>query len=555
MMDLDTITAAAAALRAGTTTSKALVEKVIRQADTWDGPLGVFLDRYQETALAAAERADADFAAGIDRGPLQGIPLGIKDIITTSEGPTTAQSLILDPIWGDRQDAPVVARLRAAGAIIVGKASTMEFAIGLPDPDKPFPVPRNPWNLDTWTGGSSSGTGSGVAAGLFLGGLGTDTGGSIRIPAAYCGITGLKPTFGRVPKSGCVPLGYSLDHIGPMARSAADCAAMLQVMAGQDASDPYTTDVPVPDYSAALTGSLDGLRVGFERGALAAAPVIDPAVPAALAAAESVFGDAGAAVRDSVLDCYDELTIVDWITMAAEAFAYHRGDLAERWNDYGRPTRRFVAQGALVSSADFVQAQRLRTDLVRQLGELFVDLDVLIMPTASTGAPRFDTLDMESMMGTIFTPAWNTVGLPVASVPMGFTADGMPLGMQIIGRPMAEATVLRVADAFQRQTDWHLRAPELPAGAVGTTLPAFNTDPVADADREAAAVTTALLLADGITVPADDLAALVKGHRELAQMSGCLRRARGELNPALGFNPGTPRTATSSSLIEVAPAA
>ena len=188
------------------------------------------------SALDEARQADADFANGIDRGPLQGIPLGIKDIIATDNAPTTAQSLVLDPTWGDQGDAPVVARLRAAGAVITGKTSTMEFATGLPDADKPFPVPRNPWNTDHWPGGSSSGTGAGVAAGLFLGGLGTDTGGSIRGPAAYCAISGLKPTFGRVPKSGCVPLGYSLDHIGPMARSARDCAAMLQIIAGYDAA-------------------------------------------------------------------------------------------------------------------------------------------------------------------------------------------------------------------------------------------------------------------------------------------------------------------------------
>src|SRR5882757_9881193 len=238
-----TLTEAAAALRAGTTTSR----------------------RLDELALATADAADAELAAGVDRGPLQGIPFGVKDILAMAEGPTTAQSDVLDPAWGAGRDAPVVARLKAAGAVLTGKTSTMEFAIGMPDGSKDFPVPRNPWNPATWPGGSSSGTGAGVAAGMFYAGLGTDTGGSIRIPAAFCGITGLMPTFGRVPKSGCVPLGYSLDHIGPMARSAEDCALMLQAMVGHDASDVTSLDVPVPDYLAALTGDLTGVRIGVDR--------------------------------------------------------------------------------------------------------------------------------------------------------------------------------------------------------------------------------------------------------------------------------------------------
>ncbi|MCA9847480.1 MAG: amidase, partial [Dehalococcoidia bacterium] len=222
-----TITEAGEAIRAGKLTSLELTEACLERADYLDGRLGVFITRMTDTALAAAKQADADFAAGVDRGPLQGIPIGVKDIIATKDAPTTAQSMVLDPAWGEGQDAPVVARLREAGAVIVGKTSTMEFAIGMPDASKPFPVPRNPWNPETWPGGSSSGSGAGVAAGLFLGALGTDTGGSVRIPAAFCGITGMKQTHGLVPKAGCAPLGYSLDHIGPMTRSARDAAAML----------------------------------------------------------------------------------------------------------------------------------------------------------------------------------------------------------------------------------------------------------------------------------------------------------------------------------------
>jgi len=196
---LATLTDAAAALRAGTVTSVELTAVATRRADNYDQELGAYLLRFDDYAMERAEQADRELAAGIDRGPLHGIPFGVKDIIAMAEGPTTAQSLILDPAWGAGRDATVVSRVKAAGAVITGKTSTMEFAIGMPDPTKPFPAPRNPWDADTWPGGSSSGTGAGVAAGLFFAGLGSDTGGSIRIPAAYCGVSGLMPTFGRVP--------------------------------------------------------------------------------------------------------------------------------------------------------------------------------------------------------------------------------------------------------------------------------------------------------------------------------------------------------------------
>lgn len=222
--------------------------------------------------MAAARKADADFAAGIDRGPLQGIPLAIKDIISTSDAPTTANSNILDRAWGDRGDAPVTRKLREAGAVLTGKLGLSEFAIGRPDPATGFRIPKNPWNLEHSPGGSSSGTGAAIAAGLILGGLGTDTGGSIRGPSAYNGISGIKPTFGRVSKDGCVPLGYSLDNIGPMARSSRDCALMLQVLAGYDPNDPCSVDVPVPDMTGAITGSLKGLKIGVPRDYFFTAP-------------------------------------------------------------------------------------------------------------------------------------------------------------------------------------------------------------------------------------------------------------------------------------------
>ena len=248
-----TIAEAAEWLRSGRITSVALTEAQLARAHATQDTLAAFILIMDESALAAARQADADFAAGIDKGPLQGIPLGVKDIIATKDAPSTANSRVLDPAWGQRDDATVVKKLREAGAVIIGKLGLHEFALGWPDPDTGFRIPKNPWDLTRTPGGSSSGTGAAVGGGLILGGLGTGTGGSVRGPASYCGISGMKQTFGRVSKEGCVPLGYSLDHIGPMARTARDCAIMLQVMAGYDPLDLCSVDVPVPDMPGLMT--------------------------------------------------------------------------------------------------------------------------------------------------------------------------------------------------------------------------------------------------------------------------------------------------------------
>jgi aspartyl-tRNA(Asn)/glutamyl-tRNA(Gln) amidotransferase subunit A len=346
----------------------------------------------------------------------------------------------------------------------------MEFAIGMPDRSKPFPTPRNPWDLETWPGGSSSGTGNGVAAGLFLAGIGTDTGGSIRIPAAFCGVSGLMPTFGRVPKSGCTPLGYSLDHIGPLARSAWDCAAMLQILAGYDPSDPDCFDVPVPDYLRALTGSLEGIRIGVERVHHFPAES-DPAARSAFDTAVGVLEHLGAKLVDVSLPYFAETNAAMMITMPAEALAYHRQDMRSRWTDYAAGTRQWVAMGAIVTGADYVQAQRVRRVTQRDLRQLFTTVDAIITPTAVCGALPYADLELNGtgiskLMGRMFTSYWDAVGNPALVVPMGFTDAGLPLSLQIAGRPFEETTILQVGDAFQRATDWHARIPPLVKQAV-----------------------------------------------------------------------------------------
>ncbi|HVV35405.1 MAG TPA: amidase [Acidimicrobiales bacterium] len=458
-----TVKDAAAALRAGEVTSVALTQAAIDRAERLDKELGTYIVRGDDAALAAAAAADAKFAAGVDDGPLQGIPVGVKDIVATADAPTTCQSLVMDPEWCAGEDAPVVARLRAAGAVITGKTTTMEFAIGTPDFSKPFPIPRNPWNTECWAGGSSSGTGNGVAAGLFFAGIGTDTGGSIRIPSAFCGVTGLMPTYGRVPKSGVFPLGYSLDHTGPLARGAWDCAAMLDVLAGYDATDPYCSQRPVDDYVGALTGSVDGLRIGVVR-AFHFAPDDDPSVVAAFDAAVAQLGDLGARVTEIVLPYYLEITAAMLVTMCAEAFAIHRRDMASRWDDYFENTRQIVALGALFSGSDYVQAQRVRRVAQRALAGLFSDVDVILTPTATVGSPTYAAMEASGPLGLlakVHTGYWDAVGNPVLALPIGFTSEGLPLSMQLAGRPFDEATILRAGDAYQSATDWHVRIPPM----------------------------------------------------------------------------------------------
>jgi aspartyl-tRNA(Asn)/glutamyl-tRNA(Gln) amidotransferase subunit A len=455
---------AASRIRSRELTSVELTTAALARADELDPILGTYLARFDDGALSAAATADRELAGGVDRGPLHGIPVAVKDNLFAREGPTTAQSLVFDPSSARGKDAPVVDRLRRAGAVLTGKTTLAEFAVGLPDPSKPFPIPRNPWDPGTYAGGSSSGSASGLAAGMFLAAVGTDTGGSIRMPAAWCGVTGLKPTFGRVPKSGCVPLSYSLDHVGPMARSALDCAAMLRVLAGHHPSDPDSSELPVPDYVGELKASLAGLRVGVAREnhfPESADPSLAGCFEDAVAALESL----GAHRVEVSLPHWSETNFATIVILTAEAVAYHEPDIRDRWHDYFSATRAVLAQGVLLSGADYVQAQRVRRTAHRALHRLFRDVDVVLSPTTSTGAFAYDENDvlpdLEAVDESLLTGYWSAVGYPALALPMGFTADGLPLSLQIAGRPFEEGLVLGVGDAYQRITSWHLEVPPM----------------------------------------------------------------------------------------------
>lgn len=464
-----TIREAAAALRAHQVSSIELTREALGRIARLDARVGAFLLVTEDAAMVAATRADADFAAGVDHGPLQGIPFGLKDILATRDAPTTANSLVLDPAWGDGYDAVVSERIRATGAAIMGKLVLSEFALGPPDPTKGFPIPRNPWDLERTPGGSSSGTGIAVSTGMILGGLGTDTAGSVRIPAAMNGHSGLKVTFGRVPKWGCAPLGYSLDSIGPMARSAYDCALILQVIAGFDPRDPSAGVAPVDDYTATIEDGVRGLRVGVSSEYFFDHPALDPEMKSATEHVIDVLRDLGAEIREVHLPHAAEAKEANMVTMIAEAFAYHRMDMASpRWTDYGAGTRMLIARGAFYSSADYVQAQRFRSYFAKAAARVMDEVDVLVTPSVVEPAQVTAKLDMSKRLSQpSYSGPFNLLGYPALAIPSGFTSGGLPLSAQIAGAPFAEATVLRVGHAYQQTTEWHLAVPPIVEAAVG----------------------------------------------------------------------------------------
>lgn len=449
-----TLLQAAAALRSGTVSSVSLLEQSFAAADIWDSRLGIYLTRTDELALAAAQRADDELAAGRDRGPLHGIPFGVKDLIAVAGLPTTAQSLVQHRFRHPNHDAPVVARLRAAGAVLTGKTSTMEFGCGTPDPEKPFPIPLNPWDRTCWAGGSSSGTASGIATATVLSGLGTDTAGSIRMPAAFCGVTGLAPSFGLLPASGCIPLAPSLDRVGPLAHGARDCAAVLTALTGQSAgaNDPFA----LPAYGAGLSG----LRIGlvrehhFPSGA-------DPALRGVFDDAVSVFSSLGAYLAEVSLPLWNEAITATMVTVSVEGLAHHHAQLSTQWQAYTRSARGLLALGALISEADYLQAQRVRMAVQELTDQLFETVDVIVCPTAAISAPTSTELTDESglqdpkVFAKIFTPYWSATANPVLSMPIGRNAAGLPLAAQVAGPRMGDAVTLRVAAAFQDHTTWH----------------------------------------------------------------------------------------------------
>ena len=433
-----------------------------------DATLKAFITVCGDQALEAARAAEALLMAGHPVGPLHGVPYGPKDLYNTKGVRTTGGSKILAECV-PAEDASVVSRLRAAGLIVLGKLNMHEFAYGPEGLNAHYGDARNPWDATAHrvAGGSSSGSGVAVAAGLCPGALGSDTGGSIRIPASLCGISGIKPTYGRVSRAGVLPLAWSMDHAGPMARTVRDLALMLGAMAGYDAADPTTSVLPVPDYAAALTGEVKGLRVGLLRAHFN--DVAAPEVRAAVEAAAKRFEQAGAVVDEVNLAEVVHVSAASFAIVATEALAYHAEWMRTRRADYQPDVRDRLKMGALVSGVQYVRAQQVRQLVRREVDAALARRDVLLAPATPIPAPVLGEKatqlgdgpsDIRSAL-IRFTRPFNLSGHPACSLPCGFTAAGLPLGMQLVGRPFDEATVLRAADAYQRLTDWHARRPVL----------------------------------------------------------------------------------------------
>jgi aspartyl-tRNA(Asn)/glutamyl-tRNA(Gln) amidotransferase subunit A len=414
-----------------------------------DPQVNAFITVTEKQALAAARAAERAVMAG-KKGRLLGIPLAYKDIYETAGIRTTAHSRILaDNV--PKQDAETVRRLTAAGAIMLGKLATHEFAIGGPALDLPWPPARNPWDLRRYTGGSSSGSGAAIAAGLALGALGSDTGGSIRLPAGFCGIAGLKPTPGLVSRRGVIPLAPSLDTAGPMAWTAEDCAILLDVLAGHDPADPASVPGPAVSYAAGLATPLKGLRVGvlrhfYEHDAPAA-----PEMLHAMTNAAKLLRSLGCKVEDATLPPLQDYNAVGRTIICAEAFALHEANLRKRVGDYSRAFRIRVLPGALVRASDYIAAQRQRTALIAATARAFEKFDVLITaPTGGTAPLLSEQRPDDGFARPFLTTFANVAALPALVVCSAFTPAGLPLGLEIVGPAWADATVLRVGHQFEQ---------------------------------------------------------------------------------------------------------
>ena len=460
-----------------------LTDALIARAEALDPQLNAFLLPTPEKAREQARAAEREIMAGQYRGPLHGIPFGLKDIYATAGIRTTSHSKICETLI-PTEDATTVAKLYQAGAVLLGKLATHEFAHGGPSFDLPWPPARNPWNRDHFTGGSSSGAGAAIAAGFVPGALGSDTGGSIRGPAALCGIVGLKPTYGLVSRAGVYANSFTFDHAGPMTWTVEDCAIMLQAIAGHDPKDPASADRRVPDYRAALTGDIRGLRIGIVRHLYEDDVAVAPEVRAALEEAYAVFRSLGAVLEDVRIRPAADYYAVKITIAESEQYAIHEEELRARPGDFGADFLGRALPAVLYSGTDYVQAQRERRLMLAEMAPVYAKYDVLVTPAAAGPAPRFGMWRTISFwQNSSLTTPFNVTGGPALAQCMGFTPAGLPLSLQLAGRPFDEASVLRAAHAYETATNWRQRRPSLDPGAIFSTAPPPALPPEPASDR------------------------------------------------------------------------
>lgn len=456
------IAEAAAALRRKEVSPLDLTDACIARIEALDSRLHSFITPTFDRGRAQARRAEQELRSGNDRGVLHGIPIALKDLYLTKGIRTTCHSAVLQD-WIPAYDATAVAKLAEAGAVLIGKLGMHEFAFGGPSVDAPFPAVRNPWNVEHIPGGSSSGSGAALAAGLCYGALGSDTGGSIRTPSTHCGIVGIKPTYGRVSRHGVIPLSWSLDHAGPMARSVEDCALLLQAIAGYDGNDPASANVAVPDFRSSLHAGIEGMRVGVPRAGWFDENLgVEPQTEAVFDQALTVLGGLGAKIREIDGRPFALARKANQTILVCEAFAYHENTFQSMPMQFGAAVRRRMLEGAFLSAADYLAAQRARRVLTQRICAHFDSVDVFALPGAARPPDAFATMDPnEQNLRPNFTNPFNLAGLPAISVPCGFTPGDLPAGLQIVAAPFAEETALRVAYAYEQSAGWRERRPPL----------------------------------------------------------------------------------------------
>lgn len=480
-----------------------LTEVFLRRIETLDPQLNAFITVTADLALGQARAAEKEIVAGKYRGPMHGIPFGLKDIYCTNGIATTCHSKICkDHI--PKFDATTVAKLYDAGAILLGKLSTHEFAHGGPSFDLPWPPARNPWNRDYFTGGSSSGSGAGVAAGFMMGAMGSDTGGSIRNPAALCGLVGLKPTYGLLSRYGVFANSFTYDHAGPLTWSVEDCAIMMQAMAGHDPKDPASANQSVSHYRAALTNDIKGLRIGVIRHLYEDDVKVTDTLKKAIETALGVFRSLGAIVEDVRIRPAREYLDVKVTTAECELFAVHEHNLRQRSGDFGNDFLGRALGAVLINGSDYVQALRERRVMIAEFEQLYPKYDVLITAGPGPAAPLGEWRPINFWSKNSLATPFNVSGGPALVQSIGFTDDGLPLAMQIVGRPFADDLVMRAAHAYEQATPWRKRRPKLdPNAAFSTELPPVpkpDKDELTPAQRDMVAARckrASLKLADG----------------------------------------------------------
>lgn len=454
-----TLAAASDRVRKKAVSPVELTRACLQRIERLNPELNAWITLTAEAALAHARELETEVQHGRWRGPLHGIPIALKDNIDTAGVRTTAAS----ELFKDRvpsEDAEVVRRLKNAGAILLGKTNLHEFAFGGSSAVSYFGPVHNPWALDRIPGGSSGGSAAAIAAGLCFGSLGTDTAGSVRIPACYCGIMGFKPTYGRVSNRGVVPLSWTLDHVGPLCRTVKDAVLMLGVIAGYDESDPASMDKPVPDYTRALKVETSKLHLGIPRTIFF--ENLDPEIARSVEAAIDVLRKLTASTQKTTLPStsapFEELYAT---IRGAEAYAWHSQSITDSPEKYQDITRQRIQSSANIKAEAYVHARRELDLLRREINRVFATVDLLVTPTMSAPPVMIAQGADPASVSIRNTAPFDILGLPAISLPCGFTTSGLPIGLQIIGAPFAESTVLALANAYEQATEWHRRRPLL----------------------------------------------------------------------------------------------